>query len=130
MTDQLPPNRRSPAARALTAPAAEGRFVLQHCNVCGTVQYPPQEFCTGCLSLDLGWKDTSRDGQLVAEAEIHHSLEPAFGPDLPMRTGLVRHESGVTLVAFLDDTCRVGAGVRLELALDRGGAAIVKASVR
>ena len=39
------PPPRSRAALGLTAAAAEGRFMLQHCAACGAVQYPPRDAC-------------------------------------------------------------------------------------
>src|SRR5207253_611432 len=51
----LPPAARSRAALGLTAAAALGRFELQQCRDCGTVQYPPREACQQCLSIHLQW---------------------------------------------------------------------------
>ena len=52
----LPPWARSRIALGLTAAAALGRFELQQCADCGTVQYPPREACHVCLSARLPWK--------------------------------------------------------------------------
>ena len=41
----LPPNARGRVALGLTAAAALGRFELQVCKECATVQYPPREAC-------------------------------------------------------------------------------------
>ena len=50
----LPPAARSRVALGLTAAAALGRFELQQCRDCGTVQYPPREACQKCLSSRSG----------------------------------------------------------------------------
>ena len=52
-----PPEMRSRASLGLSAAAAEGRFALQVCADCGTVQYPPRDACQNCLSTDLPWQD-------------------------------------------------------------------------
>ena len=52
----LPPWARGRVALGMTAAAAEGRFELQVCKECSTVQYPPREACHKCLSPKLQWK--------------------------------------------------------------------------
>ena len=64
----LPPAARSRVALGLTAAAALGRFELQQCAVCGTVQYPPREACQRCLSIELAWKPQSGEGELLAKS--------------------------------------------------------------
>ena len=68
----LPPPARSRAALRLTAAAAEGRFELQHCHDCGTVQYPPRSACVTCLSTHLEWRETDGVGELIADTVLHH----------------------------------------------------------
>lgn len=123
----LPPRLRSRAALGMTGPAATGRFALQTCKDCSAVQYPPQEFCRQCLSLDLAWRDQPREAEVLAEATVYHSLEPAFSQATAPRTGLVRHESGVMLVAFLTEGCHVGDTVRLSYGFAPGGSVVVQA---
>ena len=53
----LPPGARGRVALGITAAAAEGRFVLQTCEDCGAVQYPPREVCLKCLSARLRWRE-------------------------------------------------------------------------
>src|SRR5690606_17108248 len=69
-TPTLPPASRSRAAPGLSAAAAEGRFMLQRCAECGTVQYPPRDACASCLSVDLPWRDVSPEGRLIAETTV------------------------------------------------------------
>ncbi len=125
MTPQpLPPRLRSRVALGLTAIAAEGRFALQTCKSCGAAQYPAQEICAACLGVQLHWQDAEPEGVVIARTEVHQSLEPGFDSLLPLATGLVRHESGVTLLCFLHPGCTPDTRVRLHLRLDRGGAAV------
>jgi len=63
----LPPGGRSRVALGLTAAAARGRFELQTCAECGTVQYPPREACVACLSANLVWRAQDGTGELVSE---------------------------------------------------------------
>lgn len=126
-TPALPPRQRSRVALGMTGPAATGRFALQTCEDCSTVQYPPQEFCRACLSSALVWRDQPRQGKVLAEATVYHSLEPAFTNASAYHTGLVRHVSGVVLVTFLSVHCRVGDDVHLSYVFAPGGSVVVQA---
>src|ERR671923_2700019 len=97
----LPPAARSRVALGLTAAAALGRFELQQCGDCGTVQYPPREACQNCLSIRLAWKPQSPEGELLAATVLHHSNDLFFRERLPWRLGLVHLASGPTIVAHL-----------------------------
>src|SRR3954468_21354826 len=105
----LPPRARSRAALRLTAAAAEGRFELQTCFDCGTVQYPPRSACVKCLSHRLEWREVAESGELIADTVLHHSNELYYRERVPLRLGTVRLER----VPLLLGTRRVGAGPRL-----------------
>jgi len=121
----LPPAARSRVALGLTAAAALGRFELQQCRDCGTVQYPPREACQKCLSVRLDWKAQANGGELVAQTVLHHSNDLFFRERLPWRLGLVRLDCGPTVVAHLH--AAVQAKVRVRAMLDRAGQAVIVA---
>jgi NAD(P)-dependent dehydrogenase (short-subunit alcohol dehydrogenase family)/uncharacterized OB-fold protein len=124
----LPPAARSRVALGLTAAAALGRFELQQCVDCGTVQYPPREACQKCLSVKLEWKSESGTGELLAATVLHHSNDLFFRERLPWRLGLIRLESGPTVVAHLHgDVPAAPAPVRVAARLDRAGQAVLVA---
>jgi len=122
----LPPWARGRVALGMTAAAAEGRFELQVCKDCSTVQYPPREACHKCLSPRLQWKAQSGEGQLLATTTLHHSNDLFFRERLPWRMGLVHLDSGPSLIVHLhgevgDAPARVKVGARL----DRAGQAVL-----
>ncbi len=121
----LPPAARSRVALGLTAAAALGRFELQQCRDCGTVQYPPREACQKCLSVRLDWKAQSPGGELIAQTVLHHSNDLFFRERLPWRLGLVKLDCGPTVVAHLHAQAR--EKVRVRAALDRAGQAVIVA---
>jgi len=124
----LPPFRRSRVALRLTAAAALGRFELQRCTRCSTVQYPPRESCSRCLSVELVWGVQSGRGELIAETRLHHSHEPYFRQHLPWRVGLVRLEAGPTIVAHVHRSVPAPpAAVQIIARLDRAGHAALVA---
>jgi NAD(P)-dependent dehydrogenase (short-subunit alcohol dehydrogenase family)/uncharacterized OB-fold protein len=121
----LPPAARSRVALGLTAAAALGRFELQQCKDCGTVQYPPREACQQCLSVNLRWTAQAPGGQLVAQTVLHHSNDLFFRERLPWRLGLVKLDCGPTVVAHLHES--VSKRVRVRAMLDRAGQAVIAA---
>jgi NAD(P)-dependent dehydrogenase (short-subunit alcohol dehydrogenase family)/uncharacterized OB-fold protein len=124
----LPPAARSRIALGLTAAAAQGRFELQQCRDCGSVQYPPREACQSCLSTRLLWKVQEGQGELLASTVLHHSNDLFFRERLPWRLGLVRLASGPTVVAHLHgDVPEAPAKVRVAARLDRAGQAVLVA---
>jgi 3-oxoacyl-[acyl-carrier protein] reductase len=123
----LPPSKRSRVALGLTAAATRGRFELQVCPDCGTVQYPPRDACHRCLSVELKWRPQSGKGELISETVLHHSYEAYFRDRLPWRLGMVRLDCGPTVIAHLhagvlSAPCRVRIVARLDQA---GEAALI-----
>ncbi|VTU37809.1 putative oxidoreductase [Variovorax sp. PBL-H6] len=122
----LPPGSRGRVALGMTAAAAEGRFELQTCKDCGTVQYPPREACHKCLSPRLYWREQTGEGELISTTTLHHSNDLFFRERLPWRLGLVHLDTGPTLMVHLhgevgDAPARVRVGARL----DRAGQAVL-----
>ena len=121
----LPPAARSRVALGLTAAAALGRFELQQCRDCGTVQYPPREACQKCLSVNLVWQEQSPQGEILAETTLEHSNDLFFRERLPWRLGLVKLDCGPTVVAHLHAAAK--QKVRVRAMLDRAGQAVIAA---
>jgi NAD(P)-dependent dehydrogenase (short-subunit alcohol dehydrogenase family)/uncharacterized OB-fold protein len=122
----LPPSARSRVALGLTAAAAEGRFELQVCQDCATVQYPPREACVHCVSPRLKWRNQSGEGQLLASTTLHHSNDLFFRERLPWRLGMVALDAGPSVMVHLhsevgEAPCRLRVGARL----DRAGQAVL-----
>ena len=122
----LPPWSRGRVALGLTAAAAEGRFELQTCKDCGTVQYPPRDACQKCLSIRLVWREQTGEGQLLSDTVLHHSNDLFFRERLPWRLGFVHLDNGPTLMVHLhgevgEPPTRVRVGARL----DRAGRAVL-----
>jgi uncharacterized OB-fold protein len=108
--------------------AADGKLALQRCTVCGTVQYPPRELCSACLTDQLEWRVTdAAGGEVLAATALHSSHEAAFRDVLPLRVGLVRLDPGPTVICFLPDGGDAGTRVRVTARNDDGGHAVLTA---
>jgi NAD(P)-dependent dehydrogenase (short-subunit alcohol dehydrogenase family)/uncharacterized OB-fold protein len=124
----LPPGARSRAALGLTAAAAEGRFALQVCRDCESVQYPPREACHRCLSVRLDWRTQTGAGEMIAQTVLHHSNDLFFRERLPWRLGMVRLDCGPTVVTHAHgDLPQAPTRVRVGAMLDRAGQAVLVA---
>jgi NAD(P)-dependent dehydrogenase (short-subunit alcohol dehydrogenase family)/uncharacterized OB-fold protein len=120
----LPPSGRSRVALGLTAAASLGRFELQVCRDCASVQYPPREACHCCLSLQLEWTSQSGEGELISQTTLAHSHDQYFRERLPWRLGMVRLDCGPTVVTHLHgDVALAPVRVRVRAHLDRSGQA-------
>lgn len=122
----LPPAARSRVALGLTAAAALGRFELQQCRDCASVQYPPREACQKCLSIRLDWKAQPQEGELLSDTVLHHSNDLFFRERLPWRLGLVKLACGPTVVAHLHESAK--SKVHVSARLDRAGQAVLVAT--
>ena len=111
----------------LSAAAAEGRFALQCCAECDTVQYPPRDACCNCLSTELPWKDISPDGTILAETTVQTSTKLYFRERAPWRTGSVKLDVGPTLICHLHGDCERNGRVKLINRLDRSGQGVLLA---
>ncbi len=122
----LPPGSRGRVALGLTVAAAQGRFELQVCEDCATVQYPPRDACSACVSPRLRWRAQSGDGELLAATTLHHSNDLFFRERLPWHLGLVRLDAGPTLMTHLHgDVTHAGERIKVGVRLDRAGRAVV-----
>lgn len=57
---------------------AEGRFLIQRCDGCGTAQFYPKVSCTTCGSLQLSWEDASGRGTVFTFSIARRPTHPAF----------------------------------------------------
>lgn len=121
----LPPAARSRAALGLSAAAAEGRFMLQVCAECGTVQYPPRDACSSCLSVDLPWRDVSPAGRLIAETTVRVSTDVYFRERMPWRVGTVALDAGPSVICHVHGDVPRGGAVRMVARLDRAGQGVL-----
>jgi uncharacterized OB-fold protein len=124
---ELPPPARSAAALGLLRGAASGRFMLQQCNECGKVQYPPRDACQRCLGSELPWHEVDNRGTLKAVTTVRLSNEPYFQDRLPWRVGIVSSDLGLSLIAHLLPSCRPEEPVTLSLRIDAAGRAVLVA---
>jgi hypothetical protein len=66
-----------------------GTLPLQACARCERVQFPPEDVCRACGSLELGtWASAGR-GVVASVAVVHHAVHPLLRPRVPYAVALV-----------------------------------------
>lgn len=130
MTGQtLPPAARSRLWQQVNDAAAEGLFRLQVCNSCGTVQYPPQEFCSHCLADELSWEQVSPVGKVLSWTVSRASTNLFFRDKFPLNTGLVKLDCGPVMIAYLAAAClQAGSRVQVTGKPDKSGQCVFLAA--
>lgn len=122
-----PPEARSRASLGLSAAAAEGRFALQVCSECSTVQYPPRDACSNCIGSDLLWQDIKPTGQLLAETVIQTSSKLYFRERAPWRMGSVKLDAGPVVLCHIHSDCEKNSQITLLNRLDASGQGVLLA---
>jgi len=69
-----------PAITEETAPfwtaAADGRLLVEHCDVCGADSFPPRGMCRSCRSRDVGWVEVTGPGTVYSFTVNHQRWLP------------------------------------------------------
>jgi uncharacterized OB-fold protein len=121
-----PPPRHGIQARRFRELTADGILRMPVCRQCGTVAYPFREACGNCLQDALEWREIAPAGTLLATTTLHHSNEPYFRAQLPIRIGSVQLGGGAVVLAFLADAqLRPDSPVLLAVERDAGDEAVI-----
>lgn len=116
----VPMGLRSRAMHALSAHAAQGRFVLQACTECGNVTYPPRDACPQCWG-ELAWQDQPDGGQVLCETTVRVSTDLYFRDHMPWRMGKVLLNAGPVALVHLHAALHPGDQTVVRMMIDRGG---------
>jgi NAD(P)-dependent dehydrogenase (short-subunit alcohol dehydrogenase family) len=79
------------------------------------------------LSARIPFHDVARGGTLIAATAVRTTTDPYFRERTPWRVGTVKLDVGPVVVAHLHGDAVEGGRVRLELKLDKSGAAVAMA---
>jgi uncharacterized OB-fold protein len=111
----------SPTADPLTGPffeaAAQGRLVVQRCNSCKALRWPPLSGCPECRSRDTTWVDVAPTGTVWSFVVYHRAFAAELRAHIPYTVLMVELDDGPYLVGRLVDDSEpstVGARVAAE----------------
>ncbi|MEY2566771.1 MAG: uncharacterized protein QOE35_1300 [Actinomycetota bacterium] len=105
-----------------TAPFWDGtarrELLVQKCDNCGRLRFPPRPVCPWCRSFDATWTAMSGRGVLWSWVIAHPPLLPAYAEKAPYNVIVVQLDEDATLrmVGNLDgDPDQVGIGGALRV---------------
>jgi uncharacterized OB-fold protein len=105
--ENAPYNKPLPKLDALTRPfwaeARNHRLVMQVCERCNDMHFPPSPICPNCLSEEQSWQEVSGRGMLMSWVVFHRAYWNGFMNELPYAACLVQLEEGPMLVSNLVD---------------------------
>ncbi len=65
------------------AAARERRLVVQRCDGCGALRFPPHPYCSCCRSPAMHWVPVSGRGRIWSYVVVHSPVLPAYEPFVP-----------------------------------------------
>lgn len=99
--------------------AREGRLLVQRCQRCSKLQYPPDVVCVHCQSEDLAPTEVTGRGQLWSYTVVERLFHAGFADSLPYVVALIELEEqeGLRLLTNVVDASpgelRVGLPVEV-----------------
>ena len=98
MIAQRPLPEVSELTETFWSAAKERRLVVQRCDDCGTLRFPPELGCYMCGSLRVSWSEMSGRAKLYSWTVAHPPLLPYFGERAPWPVAVVQLEEGPRMV--------------------------------
>jgi len=96
-----------PMPSELSAPFWEAcrrhELVIQRCQNCRALRFPPAILCPECLSAVVEWTRVSGGGKIFSFVVFHRVYHPGFAADVPYTVALIELEEGPRLVSNIVD---------------------------
>lgn len=93
----------------------EGKLLIQACNNCGHVYYPPRPFCPACSSRSVKTIEASGRGTLASYV-INYRPHPAFGE--PHSIAIVELEEGPKMATNIVDCPQTPEALVLDMPVE------------
>ncbi len=95
----------------------EGRFIIQKCEQCASLRWPPGPMCPECQSTNWVSLNASGGGSLYSWVIVTHPTHPAIADQVPYIVGMIELDEGIRVVGNVlgIDPKDVMAGLRVAL---------------
>ncbi|MUL64566.1 hypothetical protein BOO86_08845 [Mycobacterium sp. CBMA 234] len=121
----------TPQDDSLAAPffdaAAQGRLVVQRCDSCKNLRWPPLSGCPDCHSRETTWVEVKPSGTIWSFVVYHRAFQPELRSQIPYAVAMVELDDGPYMVGRLvagDRTPAVGDRVVAEFDDTDGGPSV------
>ena len=112
MTRNIPAPAVTIESKPFWDAAAEGKFLIKHCNACGEDHWYPRALCPFCFSDKTVWEESPGEGVIYSYSVMHRS------PSGPYAIGYVTLNDGpAVLTNFVDvapDGLSIGQKVKVK----------------
>lgn len=78
---------------------AENRLLLQCCDSCGQLRYPPAKLCNKCLNDKSRWCEHEGQGIIYSFVVYHHAFHPDFKEKLPYVVAIIELDNGPRMIS-------------------------------
>jgi uncharacterized OB-fold protein len=111
----------TPDMEEFFAGAREQRLMMQRCDSCGDLRFPPHETCTNCLSTKASWVPVSGRGEVYSFNIMHQIYHPAFVAEAPYAVVVVKLDEGVKFVSNLEGVkpSEIRTGMPVEVVFEK-----------
>jgi uncharacterized OB-fold protein len=90
-----------PLAGPFFAAAGEGRLVVQRCNSCDALRWPPLVGCPECRSRDTSWVDVAPTGTIWSYVVYHRAFARELAAQIPYTVAMIELDDGPYMVGRL-----------------------------
>ena len=96
--------------------AKAGELLLQRCDDCAHIYFPPRPFCPKCASRKVSIKKASGKGTLYSYVINHRPAAPGFTP--PYAIAVVELAEGPRMMSSIIDCAQTPEALVLDMKLD------------
>lgn len=79
--------------------AAKHQLLIQSCNDCGHMWFPPAENCPNCLGTNLGWKEPKGTGKVHSFIIYHQGWLPGYLKSTPYNVAIIQLDEGPRFIS-------------------------------
>jgi uncharacterized protein len=101
------PTTLAPITDPLTVPfwdaARKGRLVIQRCQACGELRWPPLVGCPECHGRDTTWDEVHSTGTIWSFVVYHRAFAAELKDEIPYTVAMVHLDDGPYLVGRFED---------------------------
>ncbi len=90
-----------PLAGPFFRAAAQGQLVVQRCDHCQALRWPPLPGCPECRGRDTTWVDIQPTGTIWSFVVYHRAFSAALKEQIPYTVAMVQADAGPYLVGRL-----------------------------
>ncbi|BAM91007.1 hypothetical protein S58_50280 [Bradyrhizobium oligotrophicum S58] len=93
-----------------------GELLLQRCDACAHVYFPPRPFCPSCASREVSVFKATGKGTLYSYVINHRPAAPGFTP--PYAIAVVALEEGPRMMSNITGCAQTPEALQLDMALE------------